>query len=77
MKVMNAIAKQVICLLSGSNQQRVIGQGKNRTDLSPQEEFQKFQDNHISKGTKSNDWSRNWRTWYTNAVQYTKKNRKG
>jgi len=47
--------------------------GKGRTDLSAEEEFQKFQDNHISKGTKSNDWSRNWRTWYTNAVQYTKK----
>ena len=47
--------------------------GKNRADLSPQEEFQKFQDNHISKGTKSSDWSRNWRTWYTNAIQYTKK----
>ena len=45
---------------------------KNRTDLSPQEEFQKFQDNHIAKGTSSTDFSRNWRTWYTNAIKYNK-----
>jgi len=45
---------------------------KNRSDLDPDEEFIKFQDNHIAKGSKSKDWSRNWRTWYTNAVQFTK-----
>ena len=45
---------------------------KKRPDLDPKDEFTKFQDNHISKGTKSVDWSRNWRTWYTNAVQFTK-----
>lgn len=45
---------------------------KGRPDLDAQSEFQKFQDNHIAKGTKSADWSRNWRTWYTNAVQFTK-----
>lgn len=45
---------------------------KNRTDLDPQTEYTKFQDNHIAKGTKSLDWSRNWRTWYTNAITFTK-----
>lgn len=45
---------------------------KNRSELSPQQEFIKFKDHNIAAGKASTDWSRNWRTWYTNAVEFNK-----
>jgi len=45
---------------------------KNRNELSPHQEFIKFKDHNIAAGKTSTDWSRNWRTWYTNAVEFNK-----
>lgn len=45
---------------------------KSRNDLNPEDEFFKFKNHHISKGTKLADWQSGWTTWYCNAVGFNK-----
>lgn len=45
---------------------------KKRNDLSATEEFFKFKNNHIAKGSKMADWKRAWANWYSNAVTFNK-----
>lgn len=45
---------------------------KSRLDLNPQEQFESFKAHHLAKGTTSTDFKHNWKTWYTNAIQYSK-----
>lgn len=49
-------------------------QKKNRPDLIPEEEFEKFKSHHVANGSRMEQWSAAWRTWYSNAVQFTKPN---
>jgi hypothetical protein len=49
-------------------------QSKTRFDISPDDQFFKFQNHHQSKGTLMIDWKAAWRTWYANAVDYQKHN---
>jgi len=43
---------------------------KNRPDLHPAAEFEKFLANHQSRGTRMADWNAAWKTWYCNAVSF-------
>lgn len=43
-----------------------------RHDLNAQDQFQKFHDYHTAKGSLMADWKSAWRTWVSNAIQYTK-----
>ena len=45
---------------------------KERKDLDPQEEFNKFTTYCKANGSKYVDWNAAWRTWYTNAVKFNK-----
>jgi len=45
---------------------------KNRPDLDPLEEFEKFKNHYLGNGERRLDWGRTWQTWYTNAVQFNK-----
>lgn len=45
---------------------------KNRTDLDPAGEFQKFINHFTANGKRMADWDACWRTWYTNAVTFNK-----
>ncbi len=47
-------------------------QKKNRPDLIPEEEFEKFKSHHVANGSRMEKWDAAWRTWYSNAVQFTK-----
>lgn len=42
--------------------------GLNETEI--QQEYEKFRDHHVSKGSVMVDWLAAWRTWCRNAVQY-------
>jgi len=45
---------------------------KNRADLDPVDEFEKFRANHVSRGSAMLDWDAAWQTWYSNAPKYNK-----
>lgn len=45
---------------------------KNRDDLNATDEFAKFVNHHKAHGKAMADWDAAWRTWYTNAIQFTK-----
>ncbi len=45
---------------------------KNRLDLDPKNQFDRFKNHHLAAGTKSADWKASWTTWYCNAVEYTR-----
>ena len=45
---------------------------KNRTDLIARDEFMAFRDHHTAHGKAMADWDAAWRTWYTNAVKFSK-----
>lgn len=49
--------------------------GKGRADLCGQiaDEVAKFRDHHSSHATASADWPASWRTWATNAMNFTKR----
>lgn len=47
-------------------------QSKNRTDLSADECFQEFLNHHRAHGKTMACWDSAWRTWYTNAVKFTR-----
>lgn len=49
-------------------------QKKNRLDINPEEQFFQFKNHHVSNGSKKESWSAAWRTWYCNAVQFSKPN---
>jgi hypothetical protein len=44
--------------------------GKNRSDLNPADEFEKFKAHHLSHGTTMLDWDAAWQTWYSNAIKF-------
>lgn len=46
--------------------------GRGRPDLDPDHEFEKFVNHHRSRGSTMADWDAAWKTWYCNAVQYTR-----
>lgn len=46
---------------------------KGRSDLDPDDEFEKFEARSKRDGAKYLDWSRAWQTWYCNAVKFTDK----
>ena len=50
---------------------------KNRSDLSPDDEFEKFRANHVSRGTVMQNWDAAWQTWYSNALKYNPPQRGG
>lgn len=43
---------------------------RDRPDLIPEDEFEKFLANHRSKGSTMADWDAAWKTWYCNAVKF-------
>lgn len=45
---------------------------KNRPDLDPAGEFQKFINHFTANGKRMADWDACWRTWYTNAITFNK-----
>jgi len=47
-------------------------QTKNRTDLNPHDEFENFLNHHQAHGKAMADWDAAWRTWFTNAVKFSK-----
>jgi biotin operon repressor len=49
-------------------------QTKSRFDISPDDQFFKFKNYHLAKGTLMIDWKAAWRTWYANAADYQKPN---
>jgi len=51
----------------------VKAKSKGMTDETVAHEFEKFRNHHISKGTTSKDWSRQWATWYLGWVTYGEK----
>ena len=46
--------------------------GKNRSDLNPDDEFEKFRASHVSRGTTMQNWDAAWQTWYSNALKFNK-----
>ena len=45
---------------------------KNRSDLDPQEEFNNFTNHHRARGSTMACWESAWKTWYGNAVKFSK-----
>lgn len=46
---------------------------KGRDDLDAVVQFQRFRDHHTAKGSRMADWDATWRTWYGNALEFTRK----
>jgi uncharacterized protein YdaU (DUF1376 family) len=61
-------------LITDDRRQIALGywKTKNRFDLNPDDEFQKFTNYHLSNGKPMLDWEACWRTWYTNAVGFNR-----
>lgn len=45
---------------------------KNRSDLNPADEFEKFITHHKSRGETFLDWDATWKTWYCNAPKFNR-----
>lgn len=54
-------------------------QRKRRPDLvaNVEEEAEKFVSHHLGAGTRSENWSASWRTWYSHALEFNKPPRDG
>lgn len=46
--------------------------GKGRRDLDAADQAARFRDHHLARGSAMKDWRAAWRTWYKNAVQFTR-----
>ncbi len=44
-------------------------------DLNPLQEFAKFKDHHLAKGSKMKDWLAAWRTWVRRGVEMKESHR--
>ncbi|MCH8530340.1 MAG: hypothetical protein LAT65_05770 [Saccharospirillum sp.] len=44
----------------------------NRTDIDVRREWDKFTTNHKAKGTTMLDWNATWKTWYVNALEFSR-----
>lgn len=46
---------------------------RDRLDLNPNDEFEKFKSHHRGKGSRMADWDAAWQTWYSGALRFNTK----